>query len=320
MKKVLITGAAGFIGSALCDVLKKDFSIIGMDNLTKPPACGAVWEQADITDDAAVDRICREHMPDTVVHCAGIAHQKVGAVDVNSYMRINSKATEYLAKAVFNSNSNARFIFLSSICVYGETDLEMPVSEEAECRPSSDYAKSKLDAEKRLDALSSGSSEKKTVILRLAPVYGKEWSLNLDRRILMPRRLGYVKFGNGQQRMSALARGNLVEFIVYLLTQEPGRSNGNTIINVCDTDAYTFNRMIHVYRASGRHPSGPVVRIPLWTVFLATRIAGLVFYGKRGWLHSCYDKLASSLVFDNTRMLATGFKPIHSLESVFKLE
>ena len=41
------------------------------------------------------------------------------------------------------------------------------------------------------------------------------------------------------------------------------------------------------------------------------------FKNQRQWFHSCYDKVASNLVFDNSRMLETGFKPRHTLQSVF---
>jgi len=53
------------------------------------------------------------------------------------------------------------FIFLSSISVYGEDNLKDSVSEESECNPSSDYAQSKLDAEKRLikECLGQGLSQ-----------------------------------------------------------------------------------------------------------------------------------------------------------------
>ena len=37
---------------------------------------------------------------------------------------------------------------------------------------------------------------------------------------------------------------------------------------------------------------------------------------KRKWIYSCYDKLAGDLVFDNGRMMGTGFRPRHSLETI----
>ena len=46
------------------------------------------------------------------------------------------------------------------------------------------------------------------------------------------------------------------------------------------------------------------------------RIAGCLLRNKKEWVYSCYDKLASDLVFDNGRMMGTGFKPRHSLETI----
>ncbi len=317
MESVLISGAAGFIGTALCERLTDNYRVIGVDNVRKPDNCGFEWEQVEITDYPAVERVCGEYTPDMVVHCAGIAHQKIGTVDAASYMRVNSKAAENLANSVYKMNPEAQFIFLSSISVYGETGLDMPVSEDAGCGPTSDHAKSKLDAEQRLVSLCERITVKNLIILRLAPVYDRGWSLNLDRRVLMPRGPGYMKFGSGQQRMSALARVNLVDFIAYILAQGTAMDEEYAIMNVSDTEAYAFNRIIQVYRESGIQASGPVIRIPLWAVYMATRVAGMIFCDKRGWLHSCYDKLASSLIFDNSRMLDTGFSPRHSLDTVF---
>ena len=114
---ILITGAAGFIGSALCIQLSTDNKIIGVD-ITKgaDKSANIVWEQADppasrcealragLTDLNSAIAICKKYSPDVVIHCAGIAHQKVGAVDSVTYMQVNSEATENLAKAAAKTN------------------------------------------------------------------------------------------------------------------------------------------------------------------------------------------------------------------------
>ena len=87
--------------------------------------------------------------------------------------------------------------------------------------------------------------------------------------------------------------------------------------NVCDAEAYEFNRIIRVFKESGIRPRRPVISVPLSVVWFATRIAGVFFPKKKEWIHSCYDKLASDLVFDNRKMMGTGFEPIHSLETIF---
>jgi len=317
---VLITGANGFIGRALCRRLASDNKVVGVD-ITGPPdgALNITWERADLTDWDSVAAICEKHSPDVVIHCAGIAHQKIGTVDSATYMRVNSKSTETLAKAAGKYNPDVQFIFLSSVSVYGEEHLSMSVSEESECHPSSDYAMSKLDAERRLINLYDEGVIHNLIILRLAPVYDREWSLNLDRRVFAPKKLAYLRFGSGTQKMSALARPNLVDLIEFLLKRSP-KNSGVNILNVCDAEAYEFNKIIRVFQKSGIRPNRPIISVPLFPVWLATRIAGMLFTNKKSWLHSCYDKLASDLVFDTEKMMGIGFRPVHSLETMFYAE
>ena len=333
MKNVIITGASGFIGTALCRQLPSDGNtIIGVD-ITKghDKSTNIVWEQADLTDSGSVSVICERFFPHVIIHCAAIAHQKIGTADSATYMRVNREVTENIAKAASEYNNNLTFIFLSSVSVYGEDNLSISVSEVSECHPSSDYAVSKLDAEKRLIALYNEEILYNLVILRLAPVYDREWSLNLDRRVFAPKKLAYLRFGSGSQRISALARPNLVNFIKHILQstdyadfrrlKDGGINNKRKnlkIYNVCDAEAYDFNRIIRVFRKSGIRPNRPVISVPLFVVWFATRIAGIFFSRKRKWIHSFYDKLSSDLVFDNGKMMETGFRAKSSLETIMR--
>ena len=88
-------------------------------------------------------------------------------------------------------------------------------------------------------------------------------------------------------------------------------------MNIADAEAYEFNKIIRVFQKSGIRPNRPIISIPLFPVWIATRIAGVFLPGKRNWLHSCYDKLASDLVFDNGKMMETGFRPVYSLKTIF---
>ena len=109
---ILITGANGFIGKALRGRLASGNKVIGVD-ITGPVdgAFNIAWEQADLTDQDSVSVICEKYSPDVVIHCAGIAHQKIGMVDSATYMRVNSEVTENLAKAAAKSNPGVCFIF-----------------------------------------------------------------------------------------------------------------------------------------------------------------------------------------------------------------
>jgi len=329
MKKILITGAAGFIGSALCNRLALNNKIIGLDVVgSKDKALGIVFEQIDISDLNSVTAICKKYSPEVVIHCAGIAHQKFGAVSLDIYKRVNSEATENLAKVAAKYNSKVQFIFLSSVSVYGEENLNMPVSEDSSCCPSGDYAVSKLDAEKRLVGLFNAGIIHDLVILRLAAVYDRNWSFNLDRRVFTPKKITYLRFGKGTQRISALARPNLVDFISHIIqdmgkkTQASGfdtkeKRQNLQIFNVCDADAYEFNAIIKIFRKSGIYPKRPIISVPVFFVWILTRMASILFFHKREWIRSCYDKLASDLIFDNKKMIKTGFNPKYSLSTIF---
>ncbi len=316
---ILITGSSGFIGSALCHKLASGHKVVGADVADSPPdeALHIVYERADLTDEHSITALCRKHSSDCVIHCAGIAHQKIGAVSLDTYINVNSRATENFAKAAAGCNPEVRFIFLSSVSVYGEEDLDAPVSEESNRLPSSDYAASKLDAEQRLLTLYREGILNRLVILRLAPVYDREWRLNIERRILAPMGVAYIRFGSGRQKMSALARPNCVDFIEYLLNRNPPHKKQVDIYNVCDRRPYDFRTLIRVFKQAKIHPNRVEIPIPLSAVRLTTRIAGRIFSDRKTWLHACYSKLANDLVFDHERMRSTGFEPMHSIETIF---
>ena len=320
MKTILITGASGFIGQKLTNNCFDGYNIITFNKgIISDSKKNCIHVRGDITDNRSLESVCNKYKPDFVIHCAGIAHQKIGATDYNEYFRVNSHASENLAKASTTANPDVNFIFLSSISVYGETNLKSPVLEDNKCNPTSDYAHSKLDAENRLVKLFHGKQLKKLDILRLAPVYDSNWSRNLDIRVFAPGKTAYIKFGHGQQKMSAVSRSNLVDFIEFLIDNRQNfKGKACNTYNVCDEHSYSFKKIIKTFKQSQYQPDRVIVKIPLSFVWILTRLSGLVLKNKKKWFHSCYNKLAQDLIFSNKKMLDTGFKPAHTLTSVFK--
>ena len=318
MKTILITGASGFIGQALCQELSLQYKVIGLDRGLR---CNnqETWVsvKADIEDEKMLKDVCNKYLPDVVIHCAGLAHQKLNSkTSTNLYEKMNSIATEKLAHAAVSANPSVYFIFLSSISVYGEDFRKKIIKETDQCFPTSSYAVSKLDAENRLEKLYAANLLKRIDLLRLAPVYDVQWSLNLEKRVFSPRKMFYLRFGSGEQKMSALARQNLVEFIGFRLkhlVQQPFCD----IINICDERPYQFNEIIEIFQKTKYQPEKRVINIPLQLVRLPILFMGLLLKNRSVWIHSFYDKLAKDLVFDNQKMSNTGFKHKVDLRALF---
>jgi len=87
---VFVTGANGFIGSVLCGRLAYDNKVIGVDKVSTASQKNFVLEQIDLLDFNSVYAICAKYSPEVVIHCAGIAHQQIGAIDLATYMQVNS--------------------------------------------------------------------------------------------------------------------------------------------------------------------------------------------------------------------------------------
>ena len=322
MKTILVTGALGFIGQAVCKGLSQTYRIVALDRSDASffhPNCLSV--RGDIVDGKLIKQLCDTYRFDAVIHCAGIAHQKAWKVDANSYREINSRAVQKLVKVAIRSNPKIYFIFLSSISVYGEENNRNEISEDSPCKPSSEYAFSKLDAENHLRGLFNNGAIMKVDLLRLSPVYDRNNSINIDKRIFAPGKLFYVLMGNGRQRMSALARANLVDFIQYRLDFISVKNNDDLMFcntyNVCDKIPYTFKQIVRIFKQSPYQPNRAIIRVPFFVIKTAIMAGACIIRKRRVWLHAAYKKIRFDLVFDNKNMLKTGFNPKHDLLSIF---
>ena len=157
---ILITGAAGFIGSNLAERLVGEHSVIGIDNFDPfydrsikesnlsalRKESGFILHEADITDQSAMKRIFTENRPDLVVHLAAKAGVRPSIEDPAGYSRTNIDGTISLLEAS-RAAGVVDFLFASSSSVYGNT-REVPFSETAFVdHPISPYAATKKAGE-----------------------------------------------------------------------------------------------------------------------------------------------------------------------------
>lgn len=223
-QRILVTGANGFIGSALTRSLLKEGIHARMASRTRPRGLeemGGEWfplpELAGLVDWApALDGM------DMVVHLAGIAHRFESDVSTawGLYDRVNHLATRSLVLALQNHSSVQRFLFMSTVAVYGDRP-NLPVRPNSPLGPVTPYGKSKADAEAAVTAI-LGPTNISWAILRPVVVYGPGNPGNMARLEGLLRRGIPVPMGHLPNRRSFLFIGNLVSAIqTYLTTPTP---------------------------------------------------------------------------------------------------
>ena len=161
--KILITGGAGFIGSAVCRLLitETEVEIINLDKLTYAASPQAVatfaghpryqFEQVDICDAQALDRVFSGHQPDAVLHLAAESHVDRSIDGPSEFIQTNIVGTYTLLQAArryLDSTRRARgasfrFHHVSTDEVYGSLGKDGAFHEDTAYAPNSPYSASK---------------------------------------------------------------------------------------------------------------------------------------------------------------------------------
>jgi len=146
---VLVTGAAGFAGSHLIDLLARSGATVTAWHRPggSPPRQGADarWDAVDLLDQAQVQAGVDRARPAAVYHCAGAAHVGRAWDSTASTFETNVRGTHHVLRALERSGSQARVLVPSSAMVYAPSDGAM--AEDHPLLPSSPYGLSKLAQE-----------------------------------------------------------------------------------------------------------------------------------------------------------------------------
>jgi UDP-glucose 4-epimerase len=248
-KKILVTGAAGLIGSQVVkELISRKYEVIAVDNFSygdnENDNSLVTWVKEDITK-SNFENIFNELKPTGVIHCA--AHpggeslqDPVLDVEVNILGSIKLFYQAALAKTPI--------VYLSSSAVYGPSKLTRALKENDELNPGTIYAACKVACENYLKILEKGYGLKWT-ILRLFATYGPghkgsnfQGIVNIMLTQLLKGNKVVVK--GSLQRVRGLIYVNDAAFaIVNALENEKSRSQ---IINISHQTPSTIQNIIKI--------------------------------------------------------------------------
>jgi UDP-glucose-4-epimerase GalE len=158
MKKVLITGAAGYIGShATRALLKQGYEVLALDNFSrgarqaleviKSEGDLRVFE-ADLLEAEKIKKILEENKPDMVFHFGALCSVDESMSQPELYFENNFLGTLNLLEAMRLAKTE-KLIFSSTCAVYDKSE-NLPINEDCPTGPISPYAESKLATEKMI--------------------------------------------------------------------------------------------------------------------------------------------------------------------------
>ncbi len=300
--KLLVTGANGFVGQAICEHLaglqhdvvaqmRTDRALLNSEQSTQ-------YIRRLIAD---LDQIFQEKKSfdgiDAVIHCAARVHQvqEASADPLAAYRVINTQATLGLAQAAFEAGVR-RFVFISSVKVNGEFTLPGQAFRSQDAAPQDPYGISKWEAELGLLDIAAKTGME-VVIIRPPLVYGPGVKANFLTMMRTVQRGIPLPLGAINNQRSLVALPNLVDFITLCLTH-PKAANQTFLIS--DQQDVSTTELLR-YLGHALHRPARLIRVPQSLLQM-----GLKAIGKGGMA----QRLCGDLTVDSTPATnSLGWKP-----------
>lgn len=259
MKKVIVTGGAGFIGSHLVDrLVKEGYMVTVLDDLSTGKSRNieglisdrtADFIEGSVTDLPLLKKLF--HGVDTVFHMAAIPSVPRSIKEPILSHEVNATGTLDVLLAA-KENRVGRVVFSSSSSVYGDT-LVLPKTEDMVPNPQSPYAVSKLVGEYYCDVFKKvyGLS---TICLRYFNVFGPGQDVNSQYAAVIPKFITScakgeppVIFGDGKQTRDFTFINDVINANI-----RAGESDAAGNFNVSRGDSISINRLAeHIIRLTG---------------------------------------------------------------------
>jgi len=310
---IAVTGAAGFVGAALCgELYSRGFAVRSVVRSlhSAEPASGV--EQIAVSNlDAATDWSSALRGVDCVIHCAARAHvmHETEADALAAYRSVNVDGSRRLAEQAAAAGVR-RLVYLSSIKVNGESTDGLPRpfgARNDEVNPEDSYGVSKWEAEQALWAVAA-STCLEVVVVRPPLVYGPNVKGNLARLLKLVRLGVPLPFGAVHNQRSLIGLDNLVDLLIRCV-DHPAAA-GQTLLVSDGEDISTPDLLRYMANALGRSAR----LLPMSVALL--RLVGRAL-GKQAEI----DRLVGSLKIDSrhTRELLDWNPPVSVAEGIRRM-
>ena len=293
MKKLLFTGASGFLGNNILSLLKKSYEVhtIGLT------------DEDDLKIDIAKEAPNLRIRYDIILHAAGKAHSIPKTKEEEQvFYNVNYVGTIHICDALEKVGYPKTIVFISTVAVYGCESGEM-VNESHPLTGKSPYAESKRLAEKYLANWCQDRGVN-LVILRPSLLAGHNAPGNLGAMVEGIRKGLYLNIAGGKAKKSVL----MVEDIARLI---PLVEEKNGVYNVCDSSQPSFGELaVSVAKQLGKRQP---FSVPYWVAWCMAKVGDLL--GPNAPINTYkLRKMTEPLTFSNEKARRElGWEPLDVL-------
>jgi nucleoside-diphosphate-sugar epimerase len=293
--KLLFTGASGFLGNNVKNILEKKYDVKTM---------GLSYNN-DIEVDLSKDIPKITDSFDIVFHAAGKAHTVPKTEEEKKvFFDVNYKGTVNLCKGLENSIIPKAFIFVSTVAVYG-LEFGENITEKHPLRGKTPYALSKIKAEEYLTDWCNKNNVK-LAILRPSLIAGPDAPGNLGSMVNGIKTGKYLSIGGGNARKSILMVQDIASIIPQLIEK-------GGVFNICDDTQPSFRELETIISKQLNK------KMPMSIPFFFAKGIALVgdLFGSKAPINSFkLRKIAESLTFSNEKAkIELNWKPISVLDN-----
>lgn len=304
--RILVTGATGFIGTRLCELLiDQGHEVRGISRSGSGAVAGVDYQTNDFTHAQSTSESLRDI--DCVIHLAGRAHVLNKRNDETALYRVvNCDATVQFAREALEAGVK-RFVFISSIGANGNQSARQRFTEDSIPAPVAEYARSKLEAEEGLKALLQ-TSDMQLVIIRPPLVYGADAPGNFRTLLKVVDKGVPSPFALVRNARSLISVDNLA-LLIALAAQHPD-AGGQVFLASDGSDVSTDQILAALAEGMGRRAWS--IPVPQFLLAALLKLTG------KGDL---YTQLCGSLTVDSAKARQMlGYQPdIDTLRSLVRV-